>query len=156
LLMVQRPTHRFAIATFDEGEQVDMAVRALARVGINPNSTELLATHHAFLVNATALADAIVHQPCELLFPDNAELIKCTPGPVARFLTDELNTGYRCLADALDLSGFPNLAKALERNVEQHRLLLWVPVHDDVEERKVGLTLLAMKPRSYEVHDFVL
>ena len=37
--------------------------------------------------------------------------------------------------------------------MEEHRLLLWVPIHNDEDERKAGLTLLALKPRSYQVHD---
>jgi hypothetical protein len=41
----------------------------------------------------------------------------------------------------------------MEGAVEQHRLLLWVTVHDADEERRVSLTLLALRPRAYEVHD---
>jgi CheY-like chemotaxis protein len=102
----------------------------------------------AMHVNAKALADTLGGQPCELPFPSNAALIECTPGPVAG------SKGVRRLADALDLSAFPLLAKAIESEVELNRLLLWVPIDNAEDERKAGLTLLAQKPRSYQVHDF--
>lgn len=154
-LMSQPSTPRFAIATFDQGEHVALAVQALARLGIDPKSLELLATRQAFQANTGALAEMLVGQPRDLQFPDNAEVIECTPGPVATLLAEGRNKGVRGLAEALDISVFPHLAKALERDVEEHRLLLWVPIHNDEDERKAGLTLLALKPRSYQVHDLV-
>lgn len=97
----------------------------------------------------------LVDQLCELRFPGNAEVIECTPGPVATLLAQARDKGVRCLAEALDISAFPRISKALERDVEEHRLLLWVPVHNDEVEQKAGLALLALKPGSYQVHDFI-
>ena len=71
-LLVSKPSTRYANSTFDQGEQVALAVQALSRLSIDPKSLELLATRQAFETKTRALAEALVGQPCELQFPDNA------------------------------------------------------------------------------------
>ena len=148
--MGQAVFHRFAIATFDDGADVATAAQSLDRAGIGVNGLTLLAAHRAFEMSAADLTGPLVDTPCQISFAGYPEPISCTPGPIANRLAEW--HGNR-LAKALDFCGFPRIAEALERAVEQHQLLLWVTVHDADEERRVSLTLLALRPRAYEVHD---
>jgi hypothetical protein len=151
--MPRAQTQRFAIATFNSGSDVEIAVRMLARLGADVGDMELLANQQAFSAGAAALGGALTSAPRQISFPAHTRLISCTPGPIATLLARKQSTGNDRLADALASSIFQRLALSLEQAVEQDRLLLWVLVRNADVERRVGLTLLALKPHSYEVHD---
>jgi len=90
-----------------------------------------------------------------LPIPGRFEPICCTPGLVARRLTEQFRNGAPTLNAALAHWLIPRHAQRLQESVDAGRILLWIRLDDSDHERRVCRRLLASKSHSVEVHDLV-
>jgi len=91
----------------------------------------------------------------ELPFQKSAELIGCTFGPVADRLAWRLALGAPTLQSALAHWLIPRHAAHLQGAVENGRIILWVQLFDNDDERRAYHSLLARSSNSVGVHDLI-
>ena len=146
---------RFAVAAFDTWEDVQSVLRALRLGGTASENFTYLGLQR---VLAAATRSVTVDGPIllrELPFRANAELISCTPGPMADRLAGRLTKGAQTLKAALGHWLIPRHAAHLQDFVEDGKIVLWVQLFDNDDERRAYQSLLAGSSSSVGVHDLI-
>jgi hypothetical protein len=137
---------RFAVAAFDTWADAQMATLEL-RSGSN------------FLcqISYLGLQDVLIGGPApplfDLPFPGSAAPIACSAGPIAERLAAKLTAGAPSLRAALSTWLIPRHAAQLQRAVESGKIVVWVGLVDDGDERRAYRTLLSARCHSVGVHD---
>ena len=139
---------RLAVGSFDTWPQLRSALGDLQLRGLAADSSNCLALQRIF----AATQEILTIQ--ELPFPNNRDTMCCTSGPLADRLAERLTLGAPSLKDALSHWLVPRHADYFERTVESGKILLWVRVHYEGEERRACESLLATSSNSVGVHDF--
>ena len=149
------PTLRFAVAPFDTWDGVQTTLSDLAfGSSLTKNShclglQRVLGDRPKMAVNYGPIP---LHQ---LPFPGNAELIGCTSGPVADRLAWRLSLGAPTLKAALSHWLIPRHAAHLQEAVERGRIVLWLQLFGDDDERRAYRSLLARSSNAVGVHDLI-
>jgi hypothetical protein len=104
----------------------------------------------------TIVAPNQVRVPIQPLpFPDNAEPLACTSGPLADHLLRRLHAGAGSLKDALGHWLIPRHAARFESVVQASQILFWMQLVNDDDERRAYQCLLTHSSNSVGVHDLV-
>ena len=139
---------RIAVGSFDTWPQLRCALGGLQLRGLAADSANCLALQRIF---ATSQENLSVDK---LAFPNNRETVCCTSEPLANLLAGRLMLGAPSLKDALGHWLVPRHAAYFEKTVESGKILLWVRVRNEGEERHACKSLLATRSNSVGVHDF--
>ena len=139
---------RFAVAAFDTWPDAQKAVQEL-RTGQKPLTQ----------ISYLGLRDVLIGGPtqalCDLPFPDNTARIACTTGPIAERLSAKLAMGATSLQAALTTWLISRHAAQQQRAVEGGKIVVWVGLADDDDERRAYRTLLDAGCGTVGVHDLV-
>jgi hypothetical protein len=139
---------RFAVAVFDTRAGAGKAAEELCS-GSNP----LCEISYLGLHN---VVDGQSKQPlAKLAFAGNPAPIVCSAGPVEERLATRLQAGAPSLQAALAAWLIPRHAAQLQRAVDRGKIVLWVQLLDDADERRAYRALLAAGCTSVGVHDLV-
>ena len=144
------PTLRFAIAAFDTWAEVQKALHALNAGGKSLNDVSYLAQQRVLGDAVTSDGRQTVH-----LFGGTGGGIGCSAGPVADRLAGRLASGATTMKAALGRWLIPRHAAHLQQAVEEGKILLWVQLFDNDDERRAYQSLLATSSNSVGVHDLV-
>jgi hypothetical protein len=139
---------RFAVAVFD------------TRVGAGKAAEELCSGSNPLCeISYLGLHNVLDWQPAQPLsklpFAGNAGQIVCSTGPVEERLAARLHAGTPSLQAALTAWLIPRHAAQLQRAVDSGKIVLWVQLVDDADERLAYRTLMAAGCTSVGVHDLV-
>ena len=137
---------RFAVAAFDTLADAQKATQVL-RSGSKP------LCQISYLGLRNVLRDGPPPPLRDLQFPGSAAPIACSAGPIAERLSAKLTAGATSLQAALTTWLIPRHAAQLQRAVESGKIVLWVALVDDDDERRAYRTLLAARCNSVSVHD---
>ena len=91
----------------------------------------------------------------DLPFSGNADLTSVTDGPLAACLADRLAMGAETLMAALGHWLIARHAAQLQEAVAAGKIILWVQLFDNDDERRAYRILLARSSNSVGVHDIV-
>ena len=149
-LVTDLPTLRFAIAAFDTWAEAQKALHALDAGGKALNDVSYLAQQRVLGDAVTSNSRQTVH-----LFGGTDGGIGCSAGPVADRLAGRLASGATTLKAALGRWLIPRHAAHLQQAVEEGKILLWVQLFDNDDERRAYQSLLATSSNSVGVHDLV-
>jgi hypothetical protein len=149
-LVTDHPTLRFAIAAFDTWAEAQKALHALNIGGKALNDVSYLAQQRVLGNAATSDGRQTVH-----LFIGTGGGIYCSAGPVADRLAGRLALGATTLKAALGRWLIARHAAHLHQAVEEGKILLWVQLFDNDDERRAYQSLLATTSNSVGVHDLV-
>jgi len=152
--VINQPTLRFAVAAYDSWSGVHTTLQDLSAGGSTINDLNCLGLHRVLAVGGTSAADQTLHLHA-LPFQKNPELISCTLGPVAECLAWRLALGASSLQVALSYWLIPRHAEELQNAVHDGRIVLWVQLFDNDDERRAYQSLLARSSNSVGVHDLI-
>ena len=153
--MIDYPTSRFAVASFETWSSIHTTLQDLSSGGSKPSDLNCLGLHRV-LAQGGGLTPAVPSLGLrELPFQKSAELIGCTFGPVADRLAWRLALGAPTLQSALAHWLIPRHAAHLQGAVENGRIILWVQLFDNDDERRAYHSLLARSSNSVGVHDLI-
>jgi hypothetical protein len=153
--VMNSPTSRFAVATFDSWSGVHTTVQDLGAGGCKPGDLNCLGLHRVLARGGGLTPAAPWLGLCELPFQNSPELIGCTLGPVADRLAWRLALGAPTLRSALAHWLIPRHAAHLQGAVDNGRIILWVQLFDNDDERRAYQSLLARSCNSVGVHDLI-
>jgi hypothetical protein len=137
---------RFAVAAFDTWVDAQKATQVL-------RSGSKLLCQISYLGFRNVLSDGPPSPLRDLPFPGSAAPIACSAGPIAERLSAKLTAGAPSLQAALITWLIPRHAAQLQRAVESGKIVVWVALVDDDDERRAYRTLLAARCNSVSVHD---
>jgi len=144
--MTGRSMLRFAVAAFDTWADAQKVVQEL-RSGSKPLSQ----------ISYLGWRDVLIGGPapsfCDLPFAGSAAPIACSSGAIAERLSTKLTAGASSLQGALTGWLIPRHAAQLQRAVEQGKIVVWVALVDQDDERRAYRTLLAARCNPVGVHD---
>ena len=147
---------RFAVGTFDSWLPLQEALRDARDRGLHFDNLNCLALESLFS-DKSIVAPSRKPLVIEALpFPNNARLIACTSGPLAKCLLKRLRLGAHSLKDALGHWLIPRHATHFEDAVEAGKIVPWIQVADAHDERRACEWLLARSSSAVNVHDFAL
>lgn len=146
---------RFAVGAFHTWESVEAAVRDLTTNGTAHDNFNYLGLQRVLVRAGRMTAGGKPILLRELPFPGNAELISCTPGPLAERLVGRLGAGAPTLKAALGHWLIPRHAAHLQDGVEDGEIILWVQLLDNDDERRAYQCLLTTSSNSVGVHDLI-
>ena len=149
-LVTELPTLRYAIAAFDTWADAQKALHALNAGGKALNDVSYMAEQSVLRDGVASDGRQIVH-----LFGGTGGGIGCSAGPVADRLTRRLGSGATTMKAALERWLIPRHAAHLQQAVEEGKILLWVQLFDNEDERRAYRSLLATSSNSVGVHDLV-
>jgi len=147
------PIFRFAVAAFDSWDAAHKAIRDLSN-GFHPQNISCLGLQEV-LEPADARLNADSQQLRGLSFPDNTASISCTAGLVADRLSERARLGARTLQAALAHWLIARHASQLAEAVHDRKIIVWVQLFNDDDERRAYRSLLARSSHSVGVHDLV-
>jgi len=151
--VINCPTSRFAVAAFDTWSGVYTTLRDLSSGGSKIEDLNCLGLHRVLAATGGPAFKDQALQLRKLPFQKSRELISCTSGPVAERLAWRLELGAPTLEVALSHWLIPRHAAHFESAVQHGRILLWVQLFDNDDERRAYQTLLAKSSTSVGVHD---
>jgi hypothetical protein len=137
---------RFAVAAFNTWADAHKATQVL-------RSGSKLPCQISYLGFRNILSDVPPSPLRDLPFPGSAAPIACSAGPIAERLSAKLSAGASSLQAALTTWLIPRHAAQLQRAVESGKIVVWVALVDDDDERRAYRTLLAERCNSVSVHD---
>jgi hypothetical protein len=137
---------RFAVAAFDTWADAQKATQVL-----QSRSNSLCQISYLGLRNV--LSEGPLPPLRDLPFPGSAAPIACSAGPIAERLSVKLAAGAPSLQAALITWLIPRHAAQLQRAVESGKIVVWVALVDDEDERRAYRTLLSARCNSVSVHD---
>ena len=143
-----RPTLRFAVAAFDTWSDAQKALEVLNSGGKGLSDVSYLALERV-------LAMASNGKPTVHLFGATDASIACSAGPIAECLSARLASGAKTLKAALAGWLIARHAAHMQQVVEDGKILLWVQLFDNDDERRAYQSLLATSSNSVGVHDLV-
>ena len=147
-----RSSSRFAVATFETWGGLQKAVDELCDKGLTADAFSCLGQRKLFAMKPPTLSD---RGECELTFVDAPKAVCCTSGALAECLMSRLAAGATNLGAALAHWLIPRHAAEVQRAVLIGRIVFWVQLFDNTDERRAYDTLLANSSESVGVHDFV-
>jgi hypothetical protein len=154
--LAEHSTLRFAVGTFDSWMQVREALRDARDRGLDFDSFNYLALERVF-------AGGTIVTPSEKLlviealpFPNDAEPVACTSGPLADCLGERLSSGASSLKDALGGWLIPRHAAHFARAVLASKIVLWMRITGADDEHRAYENLLANSSNTVGVHDLIL
>ena len=153
--MINYPTARFAVASFENWSGIHTTLQDLSSGGTKPSDLNCLGLHRVLARGGGLTAAAPSIGLRELPFQNSSELIGCTFGPVADRLAWRLALGAATLQSALAHWLIPRHAAHLQGAVENGRIILWVQLFDNDDERRAYQSLLARSSNSVGVHDLI-
>jgi hypothetical protein len=153
--VTERTPLRFAIGIFDGWDGVKASVQDLAAAGMAANNVHYLALQRVLGSRSPIERADNPMSLRELPFPGNAGMISTTPGLVAERLAARLGRGAQTLKAALGDWLIPRHAAHLQDAVEGGKIVLWVQLFDNDDERRAYQSLLARSSNSVGVHDLV-
>ncbi len=142
-------TSRFAVTALANWQDVETSLRELDCGDSAMSSYHCLGFHRVLAASNGNL------QLQRLPFPNSGELISCTAGPLAQRLQSRLELGASSLQAALSHWLIPRHAAHLQGNIECGRIVLWVQVFDNEDERRAYSSLLPRSCDSVGVHDLI-
>ena len=144
------PTLRFAIAAFDTWADAQKALHALNAGGKALNNI-------SYLADQRVLGDAWTSDGRQIvrLSGGTGGGIGCSAGPVAERLARRFASGATTVKAALGRWLIPRHAALLQQAVEEGKILLWVQLFDNDDERRAYQSLLTTSSKSVGVHDLV-
>jgi hypothetical protein len=153
--VTERTPLRFAIGIFDGWDGVKASVQDLAAAGMAAKNVHYLALQRVLGSRSPIERADNPMSLRELPFPGNAGMISTTPGLVAERLAARLGRGAQTLKAALGDWLIPRHAAHLQDAVEGGKIVLWVQLFDNDDERRAYQSLLARSSNSVGVHDLV-
>lgn len=143
------PTLRFAIAAFDTWAEAQKALHTLNAGGKTLNNI-------SYLAQKSVLGDALTSDDRQMVHLGGiCGGIGCSAGPVADRLASRFASGATTMKAALGRWLIPRHAALLQQAVEEGKILLWVQLFDNEDERRAYQSLLATSSNSVGVHDLV-
>jgi hypothetical protein len=144
---------RFAVGIFDTWAGVQASVHDLTSAGMAESRFNYLG------LNRVLSPPSAPPEPnlslCDLPFPGNADPASASDGPLVAILLGRLGRDARTLASALGHWLIPRHAAQLQDAVAAGKIVLWVQLLDNDEERRACRSLLARSSNSVGVHDIV-
>ena len=153
--VINSSTSRFAVATFDSWSGIHTTLQDLGTGGSKLSDLNCLGLHRVLAQSGGLTAAAPSLGLRELPFQKNPELISCTSGPVADRLAWRLALGAPTLHSALAHWLIPRHAAQLQGAVQDGKIILWVQLFDNDDERRAYQSLLARSSNSVGVHDLL-
>jgi hypothetical protein len=153
--VIKHPTSRFAVASFENWSGIHTTLQDLSSGGSKPSDLTCLGLHRVLAQGGGLTSAAPSIGLRELPFQNSPELIGCTFGPVADRLAWRLGLGAPTLQSALAHWLIPRHAAQLQGAVENGRIILWVQLFDNDDERRAYQSLLARSSNSVGVHDLI-
>jgi hypothetical protein len=150
-IVTDHQTLRFAVAAFDDPMELKRALHTLSARGKTLDDVSYVGLDRV-LTDKTAEIERSFRTLC---FPGNVHPIACTAGPVADRLAGQLQVGAATLDAALGRWLIARHAAHLQRAVEEGKILLWVQLFDNDDEKRAYLSLLATSANTVGVHDLV-
>jgi hypothetical protein len=151
--VINDPTSRFAVGTFDTWSGIHTTLQDLGTGGSKLGDLNCLGLHRVLAQSDGLMAAAPSIGLRELPFQKSPELIGCTSGPVADRLAWRLALGAPTLHSALAHWLIPRHAAQLQGAVQDGKIILWVQLFDNDDERRAYQSLLARSSNSVGVHD---
>jgi hypothetical protein len=153
--LIDKPsTFRFAVATFDTGNELRDALQSLRQEGIRDDAFNCLCLEE-MMADAALLAVSPATARRTLMFRDQLRPICCTAGPLANRLLARLRAEAPTLKAALGEWLIPRHAEQIQGDVDQGRIVLWVRLLSSEDEPRAYRSLLARSLYSVGVHDLV-
>jgi hypothetical protein len=152
-LVTEPTTLRFAVGIFDAWSEVLASVQELTDAGLAESAFSVLALQRV-LAPVAVYADRGMSFSA-LPFPGSGEVIAGSSGPVVDRLAAMLDAKAETLSSALGHWLIPRHAAQLEGAVAAGKIILWVQLFDNEEERRACRSLLAKSSNSVGVHDLV-
>jgi hypothetical protein len=149
----ERPTLRFAVGIFDDWPGVHVSVQELTAVGTPESAFNLLGLHRVLAPVAERASGPMPLR--DLRFAGNPESVAGTTGPVADRLATRLAAGGGTLSAGLGHWLIPRHAAQLEQAVAAGKIVLWVQLFDNDDERRACRILLERSSNAVGVHDIV-
>jgi hypothetical protein len=143
-----RPTLRFAVAAFDTWSDAQKALDVLNAGGKARNDVSYLALERVLAMMSDPMP--MVH-----LLDATDGAIACSAGPIAERLSARIASGAKTLTAALSGWLIARHAAHMQQVVEAGKILLWVQLFDNDDERHAYQSLLATSSNSVGVHDLV-
>jgi len=137
---------RFAVAAFDTWADAQKAAQVLLS-----GSKPLCQISYLGIRNVLSNGPPLPLR--DLPFPGSAASIACSAGPIAERLLAKLTAGAPSLQAALTTWLIPRHAAQLQRAVESSKIVVWVALVNDDDERRAYRMLLSAKCNSVSVHD---
>jgi hypothetical protein len=147
------PRLRFAVGIFGGWPDLEACVGELTAAGMVQSAFNLLGLRRVLAPVAERSSDHLRLR--ELPFPGNKELVAGTTGPVAERLAMRLVADGDTLRSALAHWLIPRHAAQLEEAVAAGKIVLWVQLFDNDDERRAYRSLLARSSNAVGVHDLV-
>lgn len=141
---------RFVVGVFDSWPQLRQGVRDARARGLVLEDVNCIAFERVLRGHAIGDKPLILE---ELAYRASPELIVCTRGPLANHLREQLRSGAGSLKQALGRWLIPRHAAHFAEAVQAGRILLWLRVANDDDERRAYQCLLAQSSNSVGVHD---
>ena len=154
--MAEHFTLRFAVGTFDSWMQVREALRDARDRGLDVDSFNYLALERVFAGGTVVGPSEKVLVIEALPFPNDAEPVACTSGPLADCLGERLSSGASSLKDALGSWLIPRHAAHFARAVLASKIVLWIRITGADDEHRAYQNLLANSSNTVGVHDLIL
>ena len=152
-LVPEQPTLRFAVGIFDTWADAHATMRELTAAGMAESNFNFLGLHRVLSEGLARHDDPRLLR--DLPFPGNADLTSATDGPLAVCLAARLRAGKETVMTALAHWLIPRHAKQLQDAAAAGKVILWVQVFDNDQERRAYRSLLARSSNSVGVHDIV-
>ena len=149
------PMFRFAVAIFDGWDAAQKAIRDLSNGFSHPQNISCLGLQQVLEQRADARLNPDSPELRGLSFPNNTEGISCTAGPVADRLAERARLGARTLQAALGHWLIARHAAQLAQAIQDRKIIVWVQLFNDDDERRAYRSLLARSSHSVGVHDLV-
>jgi hypothetical protein len=153
-LIDQPGTFRFAVATFDTGNELRDALQSLRQEGLRDDAFNCLGLEE-MIAASSLLAVSPATARRTLRFPGQFRPISCTAGPLADRLSERLRAEAPTLKAALGEWLIPRHAEQIQDDVDRGRIVLWVQLLNSEDEPRAYRCLLARSLYSVGVHDLV-
>lgn len=152
--VTNRHTLRFAVGVFDGWQAVRETARDLSSGSAGPNLS-CLALESTMARRTVAADDFDPGAMTAIAFGDEADRIFCTGGPVAARVKKIADDGASTLQAALGRWLIGRHAAQLADAVRSGKIIAFVQILNDVDERSAYRSLLSRSSHSVGVHDLI-
>jgi hypothetical protein len=152
-IALPKPSNRYAVGILDDWSRVRSTLRDLRSRGLVLDSLNCLALERLFDGTIILAPDQDVIPICQLPVKDWAESIACTCGPLVDCLMGRFLSGATSLKGALTHWLIGRHATQLVNAVCAGKIVLWIRLADDHDERRAYQSLLPHSSDVVGVHD---
>lgn len=153
--VTNRQIPRFAVGVFDSWYVVHEAARDLSNGFTVPHNMSCLGLERILVHWSDAEHAFDTSCMIEMPFPGELETIFCTAGPVAERIKKSANAGVPTLEAALNHWLIARHAAQLSEAVHGGKIIDFVQLSNDDDERRAYRCLLARSCHSVGVHDLI-